>query len=496
MASSRTARAAGMLRNVRELHRRVGMGGVAELLVSRAFPRALSYTRMLAVEMAVGQGVHHPQLEAVRLRAPDPRATELLAALSGSGEPEVPAFSAEDLASRFEAGYELWLFHLEGQVACAIWSGPPRLLFGDLSVPIEQGDRVAEAAVTIPALRNRGMHRMGVEHMHAVARDEGVKRMLSAVNGFNRVLLAKADSHPGVTVLARLRMVSVAGRRWVRVSPETDSGRRLFERAGLPANRWARSPADNSWNQAASSPGARNYLDPRMAAAKRRAHLDLLGRWLPDLASATVLKTDLWEEGMGGDELLFELARRSGHAYGVDVAQSVVERAQGLDRRNGNTSLIQADVRHLPLEDGSVDAVVSTSTLDHLPQLARSAALEEMRRVMRPGGVLVITGDNASNVGDPLLRAAARLGLVPFPLDDSVSLTDLERLATDAGFECDRAAYLVHGPRLITTASVRMLRRLGGSDRAVDRLLGGYAAAGRRAPRQMAAFVALRATAR
>jgi hypothetical protein len=110
--------------------------------------------------------------------------------------------------------------------------------------------------------------------------------------------------------------------------------------------------------------------------------------------------------------------------------------------------------------------------------------------------VLVITGDNASNVGDPLLKLAARLGLVPFPLDDSLSLSDLERLASSAGFDCDRAAYLVHGPRLLTTASVRLLRRLGGGDRAVDRLLDAYAAAGRRAPRRMAAFVALRAVAR
>lgn len=492
---ARVARATGLVRNLRALWRRVGAAGVMELVASRALPRALSYTRMLLVETAVDRGALHPELEPRRLRAPDAGVLELHAALAASGEPEVPAFTEGDLRERFAAGYELWLFHVDGHVAHALWWGAPHVRFGRLTVPIEDGDRVTEAAVTVPGLRRKGLHRRALEHVHAVAHEEGVSRILSAVNGFQRGLLATAGSDADVTVHAQLELLTVAARTWVRITPETDAGRRFFERAGLPLQRWMRSPADGGFDEAARSRRAGSYLDRRMAAAKRNEHLKLLGRWLPDLRSATVLKTDLWEEGVAGDELLFELARRSEHAYGIDVAQSVVESAKGADRRNGNTSLLRSDLRSLPLEDASIDAVVSTSTIDHLPPLERAAALGELRRVLRPRGVLVITGDNEANVGDRLLKLSARLGLLPFPLDDSVSLAGLQRLASDAGFECLDSAYIVHGPRVLTTVSVRLVRLLGGGDRAVDRLLAGYARLGRRAPSRMGAFVAVRAVA-
>jgi SAM-dependent methyltransferase len=253
-------------------------------------------------------------------------------------------------------------------------------------------------------------------------------------------------------------------------------------------------PAAGDWDRAALSSGSRPYLDPAMAEVKQSSHLRLLGEWLPDLTGAAILKTDLWEEGIAGDELLFTLGSRARVAHGVDISEHVVERARERAPAALDLELVPARLTELPYEDDTIDAVVSTSTIDHLPVPERLPALLELRRVMAPGGVLVITCDNSSNLGDPLLALCARVGVVPFPLDDSLTLDELRDLASLAGFECTGHAYLVHGPRVVTTAIVRALRLVGG-DRAVRATLRALEAAGRRFPRRLGAFVAVRATA-
>jgi SAM-dependent methyltransferase len=48
-----------------------------------------------------------------------------------------------------------------------------------------------------------------------------------------------------------------------------------------------------------------------------------------------------------------------------------------------------ADVQALPFRDGAFDAIKATELLEHVPDVGR--ALAECRRVLRPGGYLVIT---------------------------------------------------------------------------------------------------------
>jgi SAM-dependent methyltransferase len=50
---------------------------------------------------------------------------------------------------------------------------------------------------------------------------------------------------------------------------------------------------------------------------------------------------------------------------------------------------VGADVQALPFRDGVFDAVKATEVLEHVPEITR--ALAECRRVLRPGGHLVIT---------------------------------------------------------------------------------------------------------
>lgn len=55
-----------------------------------------------------------------------------------------------------------------------------------------------------------------------------------------------------------------------------------------------------------------------------------------------------------------------------------------IERSRVSVELVGLDGQHLPLDDASVDCVVSTFTLCTIPDVA--LALREVRRVLRPGG--------------------------------------------------------------------------------------------------------------
>lgn len=70
---------------------------------------------------------------------------------------------------------------------------------------------------------------------------------------------------------------------------------------------------------------------------------------------------------------------------GVDLSRGMLERASTA----GAWPLLQADAQRLPLADASVDLIVTRGVLHHLPDAP--GALAEWRRVLRPGGAVVIT---------------------------------------------------------------------------------------------------------
>lgn len=54
---------------------------------------------------------------------------------------------------------------------------------------------------------------------------------------------------------------------------------------------------------------------------------------------------------------------------------------------SGYAGLIEADVHHLPLRDGTFAGAVASNSLHHFPDIDK--AMKEIARVLRPGGVLV-----------------------------------------------------------------------------------------------------------
>ncbi len=98
----------------------------------------------------------------------------------------------------------------------------------------------------------------------------------------------------------------------------------------------------------------------------------------------------LLDVGCGPGTITEDLARRvaPGAVVGVDGAAGVVAEARGRPARADlpSISFEVADAYRLPFEDGSFDVVHAHQVLQHLDDPV--AALEEMRRVCRPGGIV------------------------------------------------------------------------------------------------------------
>ena len=82
------------------------------------------------------------------------------------------------------------------------------------------------------------------------------------------------------------------------------------------------------------------------------------------------------------------IAQVASSAIGVEIDAEVVAAAR-VEFARPNLRYEQGDARSLPLGDASVDVVVSFETLEHL--LEQQAFLSELRRVLRPGGLLLIS---------------------------------------------------------------------------------------------------------
>jgi ubiquinone/menaquinone biosynthesis C-methylase UbiE len=93
--------------------------------------------------------------------------------------------------------------------------------------------------------------------------------------------------------------------------------------------------------------------------------------------------------GAGTDLLIAaQMTGPEGTVIGVDMTSSMLDRARASARAMGldNVELHEALIESLPLEDATVDVVISNGVIDLVPD--KAAVFDEIDRVLRPGGRL------------------------------------------------------------------------------------------------------------
>jgi ubiquinone/menaquinone biosynthesis C-methylase UbiE len=116
------------------------------------------------------------------------------------------------------------------------------------------------------------------------------------------------------------------------------------------------------------------------------------------LLPALVPGTRLLDVGSGPGSVTIDLAARlePGSAVGVDASAAVVEiaRKAAADAGQANVTFEVGDAYALPFEDDSFDVVHAHQVLQHLTDPV--AALREMKRVAKPGGLVAVRDSDYS----------------------------------------------------------------------------------------------------
>ena len=86
------------------------------------------------------------------------------------------------------------------------------------------------------------------------------------------------------------------------------------------------------------------------------------------------------------------LARHAAHVTGVDLSADAIAHAMRAYATVANVAFVAAPCTALPIPDASIDVAVSFETLEHIA--AQEAFLDEIARVLVPGGVLILSCPN------------------------------------------------------------------------------------------------------
>jgi arsenite methyltransferase len=103
--------------------------------------------------------------------------------------------------------------------------------------------------------------------------------------------------------------------------------------------------------------------------------------------------------GFGGGlglQLLLDRVGADGVVHGIELADDMLNRARSRFRRElgaGRLKLDNGSLTALPLDDASIDAVITLNTVYFISELDTACA--ELARVLRPGGRAVV------GIGDP-----------------------------------------------------------------------------------------------
>lgn len=101
------------------------------------------------------------------------------------------------------------------------------------------------------------------------------------------------------------------------------------------------------------------------------------------------------EVAVGPGATLLEIMKRvekTNLVYGVDLSPKMLAQARRLVNDAGytNLDLQEADARRLPFPEGTFDVLYNSYMLDLLPLKDLPVVLSEFRRVLKPGGRLVL----------------------------------------------------------------------------------------------------------
>jgi SAM-dependent methyltransferase len=207
---------------------------------------------------------------------------------------------------------------------------------------------------------------------------------------------------PQSTVSRHLRILNDQGwvssradgtsRQYRLASPLDATDRRLWQvvREQLAAGRQAAQDAERLRSVLARRRTASREFFATAAGQWDALRSELFGS-RADLAALPALLDEHWvvgDLGCGTGQLMASLAPFVGRVIGVDASRPMLSAARRRLEGQGNVELRAGELESLPIADGELDAAVLFLVLHYVVEPPR--ALAEVRRVLRPGGRLLL----------------------------------------------------------------------------------------------------------
>jgi 2-polyprenyl-3-methyl-5-hydroxy-6-metoxy-1,4-benzoquinol methylase len=116
------------------------------------------------------------------------------------------------------------------------------------------------------------------------------------------------------------------------------------------------------------------------------------------------------EIGPGSGTYLPALCAMAGEVFAADIEDAYLERAKSLTARLPNLRLVKDDITASQLPTGQFDLILCSEVIEHVPGPAQG--IREMHRLLRPGGMLVLSTPQKYSTIEMISKIALRSGFI------------------------------------------------------------------------------------
>ena len=171
------------------------------------------------------------------------------------------------------------------------------------------------------------------------------------------------------------------------------------------------------------------------------------------------------EVGAGSSEIPFNTSEHVALSCATDFSPAPLDfLSKLLEEEERRVCFVGADIQKLPFRDGSFDKVIVLEVIEHVPAETIPVYFGELRRVLKPGGVLLVTTPNYRSTW-PILEwivdhfgGAAEMGGKQHIARFHPRM--LRRALEENGFRVHRAGSVYHLSPFLTPLSERWAEKV------------------------------------
>lgn len=203
-------------------------------------------------------------------------------------------------------------------------------------------------------------------------------------------------------------------------------------------DQWSTKSLQTFWDKVFDETNEMALIPTTLYFSKREK--EILSKWFGSFKGKKLFKSDLWDE-VKNTKLLRWAHQRGAKCFGIDISRKVLS-AAALGAKY--VSARYGDIRKIPYPPNNFDLIVSIGTVEHFPDSLK--ALKEMKRVLKPGGVAMISVPVKYDLWGRFLFIGMlqKLGLYHYGYEIQYTRGEFRSLLQKAGFKVlDGEGYLI-----------------------------------------------------